>query len=100
MIDPSFDSVSQYAHFGWGYFLVTMPVLLIHVAFPAASVWWLLCIMAGLVAIGTGIKEYWDGHGLETPDVAGNSWKDFAFWNIGTATAVLVLAVFFGFARA
>jgi hypothetical protein len=79
-MNVSLDETSQYAHVGWGYLLTTLPVLVFH-----KPVWW----FAGSVIVAAGIKEYADAHGLETPDVAGNSWKDFAFWSVGVVTGIL-----------
>lgn len=81
-LNVSFNSVSQYAHVGWGYLLSTAPVLLFHIP---------LWITAPLVVIGAGIKEYWDAHGLETPEIAGSSWEDFAYWCVGVAAAIMVI---------
>ena len=35
------------------------------------------------------IKEYSDSNGLETPEIAGNSWEDFGFWAVGVGLAAL-----------
>jgi hypothetical protein len=77
------DSVSQYAHVGWGYILVTAPTLFIgQKALPYA-----MCA----VFVGSAIKEYWDAHGLEDPVTAGNSVVDFFWWCVGNAMGVAVL---------
>jgi hypothetical protein len=81
-MNVSFNSVSQCAHVGWGYIFVTAPAMIFH-----AHYWW----FALAVVLGAGVKEYADAHGLETPDVAGNSWEDWAFWIIGVALALAVL---------
>jgi hypothetical protein len=79
---PSFNTVSQCAHVGAGYFLVTAPVLAFH---------WPLWIVAGVVVLFAGAKEYYDCHGGETPLVAGDSWEDFFFWCVGIGLSALVL---------
>jgi hypothetical protein len=78
----SFNFVSQTAHVGWGYIFVTAPAMMFHVK------WWILVV--GVIVL-TGIKEYADSHGLETPDVAGDSWEDWAWWIVGTLLALAVL---------
>ena len=77
------DSVSQYAHVGWGYVFITFPLPFISTRF----MWWRLLVCV----LGEAGKEYWDSHGLETPEVAGNSWKDWFFWCLGNATGVAAL---------
>ncbi len=81
-MNVSFNQVSQFAHVGWGYLLVTAPVLLFHCP---------LKYSAGVILAGAAIKEYADAHGLETPEVAGSSWEDFAFWCVGIGAALIVL---------
>jgi hypothetical protein len=81
-VTPNF--IAQSAHVGWGYIFVTAPAMLFHVH--------ILWIALGVVAL-TGAKEYWDAHGLETPDVAGNSWVDFAYWFLGVWLALIVLFI-------
>jgi hypothetical protein len=79
----TFDEVSWLGHIGWGYLLVTLPVLKFHAP---------LHIMAPIVIAAAG-KEYWDCHGLETEAVSGGvkgSWIDFATWCIGIWLGVLV----------
>ena len=83
-LNPSFNTVSQFSHVGWGYLLVTAPTLLLHHA-----VWW----SAGPVLLLSGAKEYWDCHGGETPVVAGDSWEDFFFWCVGVGLAVVTLTM-------
>ena len=83
-VNPSFNTISQFSHVGWGYLLTTLPVLAFH--FP------LIWVVSAIV-LGAGIKEYSDSNGLETPDVAGNSWEDFGFWCIGIVLAVGVLII-------
>jgi hypothetical protein len=92
-VNVTLQSVSQYAHVGWGYIFVTFPTLLL----GPKVLWW----TAGAVLIGTGIKEYADCHGLEMPDVSGGvkgSWQDFAFWCVGNAlgTSTCLLAAHIG----
>jgi hypothetical protein len=82
-MDGSFDIVAQISHVGLGYLLTTAPVLLRPRLRPAVA--------AGVVILIAGIKEYADGHGLQTAAVAGNSWEDFAFWCIGVVLALFVL---------
>jgi hypothetical protein len=84
-MNVSFNSVSQYAHIGWGYIFVTAPALL----FGPKVLWWTL----GVCILGEAIKEIWDSNGLETKEVAGNSWEDFGFWCIGNFTAVISIEV-------
>jgi hypothetical protein len=72
----------QAAHVGWGYIFVTAPAMLFHVK------WWILVV--GVIVL-TGAKEYADSHGLETPDVAGNSWEDWGFWCVGALLGLAVL---------
>jgi hypothetical protein len=81
-MNVTFNQTAQYAHVGWGYIFVTAPAMMFHVK------WWIL--VAGVIAL-TGCKEWWDSHGLETPDVAGNSFEDWAFWIVGTLLALAVL---------
>ncbi len=81
-MNVSFNQVSQYAHVGWGYILTTLPTLLFHIP---------LYYIAPLIVAGAAIKEYSDAHGLETPEVAGNSWEDFGFWCIGIILGCIVL---------
>jgi hypothetical protein len=80
--NPDFNFVSQTAHIGWGFIFVTTPVLLFHLP---------LFMPAFGTVLLTGIKEYSDAHGGETPAVAGNSWEDFGFWCVGVLLAVMVL---------
>lgn len=81
-MDVSFNQVSQYAHIGWGYILTTLPILLLHLP---------IYYVAPAIIIGAGIKEYADAHGLETAEVAGNSWEDFGFWCVGILLGCIVL---------
>jgi hypothetical protein len=81
-MNVSFNQVSQWAHVGWGYLLTTLPVMLLH---------WHLYWVAPAIVLGAAIKEYSDAHGLETPDVAGNSWEDFSFWCVGVAIGIAAL---------
>ena len=83
-MNPSFNFISQSSHIGWGYLIVTVCVLVFH--------WALAPVALGLVAIA-GAKEYWDCHGLETPQEAGNSWEDWAFYCIGIILGSIVLIV-------
>jgi hypothetical protein len=82
-MDGSFDTVAQISHVGLGYLLTTAPALLRPRLRPAA--------VAAVVVLFAGIKEYADGHGLQTSAVAGNSWEDFGFWCVGVALGLLVL---------
>ena len=81
----SLNLVSQLSHVGWGYLLVTAPVLLI----GHQALWW----TAGVCVLGEGIKEYADSHGLEDAATAGNSWLDLLWWLVGNATGVAVLLI-------
>jgi hypothetical protein len=88
-LNPSFNFVSQAAHFAWGYIFVTFPSLIILRFAHRLTIWELLTIVAVAVAV-TGGKEYWDAHGLETPEIAGNSWVDFWWWSAGIGLGALV----------
>ena len=79
-----FNFVSQSSHIGWGYLVTTALVLLFH---------WPIWVVALSLILIAGAKEYWDCHGLETPDVAGNSWIDWMFYCIGILFGSLVLLV-------
>lgn len=78
------DFIAQSSHVGWGFLLTLSPALIFHI-----SVWW----MAIGLSVITGAKEYWDSHGLESKQLAGNSWEDWAFWNVGIGWAVLVIYI-------
>jgi hypothetical protein len=80
------QSVSQYAHVGWGYIFVTAPTLLI----GQRAMWW----AAALTLVASAGKEYWDFHGLEDDATSGGlrgSLEDFGFWCVGNALAVILL---------
>ena len=81
-LNPSFNTISQFSHVAWGYLLVTAPVIVFHIH-PAYTI--------GAVLLGSGIKEYADCNGLESAQVAGSSWQDFAFWSMGVDIAALTL---------
>ena len=76
------DFIAQTSHIGWGFLLTISPALLLH-----QSVWW---FAIGWSAI-SGAKEFWDAHGLESKQLAGNSWEDWAFWNVGIGYAVILV---------
>lgn len=81
--------VSQAAHTGFGYILLTIPVLLTG---SFTVMWWTLSVLL----LGEAAKEYWDCHGLEDPATSGGvkgSIEDFAFWAIGNTLAVIVLLI-------
>lgn len=84
MNNPSFNQVSQLSHVGWGYLLTTLPAWVFHIPvyYPAIG-----------VTIAAAIKEYLDAHGLETPEVAGNSWVDFGFYFLGVVIGCGVLLI-------
>jgi hypothetical protein len=73
--------IAQCSHVGWGFLLAISPALIFH-----TSVWW----FASIVCFLSGIKEYWDSHGLESEILAGNSWEDWAYWNLGVLWALAV----------
>jgi hypothetical protein len=79
----SFNFVSQTAHVGWGYIFVTAPAMM----FGPKVLWWTLLICV----IGEAVKEIWDSRGLETKEVAGNSYEDFAFWCVGNGAGVICI---------
>jgi hypothetical protein len=84
-LNISNNFIAQSSHVGWGYIFVTAPVWLFH-----ANAWYVSLV----VIAGTGAKEIWDAHGLETKELAGNSWQDWAFWctGVGLALAVLIFS--------
>lgn len=84
-LNVSNDLIGQLAHVGWGFMVTAFPIIAFH---------WPIYYTAGATLILAGAKEYWDSHGLETPQMAGNSWVDFGAYCIGVALAGL--AVFIG----
>lgn len=86
-LELSQNQTSQYAHVGWGYLLVTAPVLILH-RFAHHN---FILAVAAVVVVTAGLKEYWDSHGLESKVLAGNSWEDFGFWCVGVITAAQLL---------
>ncbi len=81
MTNPSFNTVSQFAHAGVAY-SITLSVL-VALGYPALL--WFLPITIGLAAG----KEFWYDYKYETPEVRGSSLEDFAFYLIGIGSAVL-----------
>jgi hypothetical protein len=83
-LNISGNFIAQSSHVGWGYIFTTAPILMFHTRF-----WLVALAVVGL----TGLKELWDANGLESKELAGNSWEDWAFWIIGTLLALTVLAL-------
>lgn len=78
-INVSADTIGQLSHVGWGFMVTAFPMMAFH---------WPIYYAAPLTLLLAGAKEYWDSHGLETPEMAGNSWKDFAFYAVGVGIAL------------
>lgn len=74
--DPSFDTVSQSAHF----FSATFVVHALH------GHWWAIaaCIVAA------AIKEFWYDQHFESAEVRGSNLKDFSFYCLGIAAGALL----------
>ena len=90
MITLSLEEVSQFAHVGWGYLLVTAPVLALG---EKALLPWAL-----IVTTAAGLKEYEDCHGLESEADSGGvsgSWLDFSMWCVGILAGSLTLVAHF-----
>ena len=84
-LDLSSNELAQFAHVGWGYILVTFPILKWHVP---------LHISLPILITIAGIKEYWDCHGLENTATSGGaygSWEDFCFWCLGFLLGVFAV---------
>jgi len=80
-IHLSFDALAQLAHVGWGAMLVFILALLF---LP----WWAAAL---LVAAAGAIKEFVVEPFIEDPSTQGSALRDFLFWCLGVAVAVIVL---------
>ena len=74
--DPSFDTVSQSAHFFSGAFVI-------HVFHGN----WKIIVIAVILA---AIKEFWYDYHYESAEVRGSSLKDFVFYCLGIAAGAIL----------
>jgi hypothetical protein len=81
-LELSNNAIAQMAHVGWGALLTLAPAVMFHtnVLYFALAV--------SVIAAG---KEWWDSRGLESVALAGNSWEDWAFWEVGVTLGVTVV---------
>lgn len=74
--DPSFDTVSQSAHF----FSAAFVVHVFH-----GNPW-----AIAAVVVACAVKEFWYDYKYESAEVRGSSLKDFVFYMIGAAAGWLL----------
>jgi len=72
--DPSFNTISQSAHFFCGAYILH----LFHGNF------WIILIAVGLAAL----KEFWYDYHFESKEVRGSSFEDFLFYCLGIGVGV------------
>jgi len=80
-ITISYDTLAQLAHVGWGAMLVFIVALLI---LP----WWAAAL---LVSAAGAVKEFVVERFIEDTHTQGSALRDFLFWCVGVAVAVIVL---------
>jgi hypothetical protein len=79
-MNPSFNTVSQFAHLGVSY-SITLSVLTIG---GLHSLYWFLPISVGAAAV----KEFWYDEKYETAEVRGSSLEDFIVYLTGISGAI------------
>ena len=80
-MNPSFNTVSQFAHAGVAY-SITLSVLMLG---GIHALYWFLPASVGLAAA----KEFWYEYHYETVEVRGSSLQDFLFYSLGIGLAIL-----------
>lgn len=85
MADPSFNTVSQFAHAGVAY-AITLSVLM---SLGLEAMWWFVPIAVALAAV----KEFWYDYKYESAEARGSSLEDFSFYMSGVVGALLFYVV-------